>query len=50
MSVLFRLANVSYSYLNRFAALKDLDLEIPAGSRIAFIGANGSGKSTLLKL
>lgn len=50
MSVLFRLTDVSYSYLNKFPALKDINLEIQTGSRIAFIGANGSGKSTLLKL
>lgn len=30
--------------------LKDVDLEIPEGSRVAVIGANGAGKSTLLRL
>ena len=31
-------------------ALKDINLTIPAGSRIAVIGGPGSGKSTFLKL
>lgn len=33
-----------------FWALKDIDLEVRAGSTIGLIGPNGSGKSTLLKV
>jgi len=31
-------------------ALKDANLDIPNGSRIAVVGANGAGKSTLLRM
>jgi heme exporter protein A len=31
-------------------ALADVDLEVPAGSSLAVLGANGAGKSTLLRL
>jgi ATP-binding cassette, subfamily B, bacterial len=30
--------------------LADVDLELPAGSTVAFVGENGAGKSTLVKL
>lgn len=33
-----------------FWALRDVDLEIAAGTTVGLIGANGSGKSTLLKV
>lgn len=31
-------------------ALRDIDLEIPAGSSLAILGPNGSGKSTLIRV
>lgn len=36
--------------LPRHTAVDEIDLDIHAGERVAFIGRNGAGKSTLLKL
>ncbi len=46
-----RMRDVSFSYPGSEAAvLSGLDLEIPAGQRLAIVGLNGAGKTTLVKL
>jgi ATP-binding cassette, subfamily B, bacterial PglK len=43
-----RIENVHYTYDdNKIPALHNIDLKIPKGSSIAFVGASGAGKSTL---
>jgi ATP-binding cassette, subfamily B, bacterial MsbA len=44
------LRNLSFAYQDSDLVLRDIDLEIPFGSKIALIGANGSGKSSLVHL
>lgn len=46
-----KLENVSFKYNNdaRFE-LKNIDLEILPGQKVAIVGKNGAGKSTILKL
>ena len=34
---------------NQFTALRDIDLDVEAGTTVGLLGRNGSGKSTLLK-
>ena len=45
-----RLASLGMSYDTGHRALAELDLTIPAGSRVAIVGPSGSGKSTVLRL
>jgi ATP-binding cassette, subfamily B, bacterial len=46
-----RFENVAFAYPGSdHAVLTSVDLELAAGSTIAFVGENGAGKSTLVKL
>ncbi len=45
------LKNVSFGYANEArSVLREVNLEIPAGSMVALVGESGGGKSTLTKL
>ncbi len=45
-----RFDDVSFSYSSESEVLKDINLQVDSGDKIAFIGYNGAGKTTLLKL
>ena len=42
--------NVNFSYKDNILVLKNINLEIPEGEIIAFVGASGAGKSTMMGL
>ena len=48
----FSFENVSFTYSSNFGRniLQDINLTIPAGSKVAVVGTSGCGKSTLIKL
>jgi ATP-binding cassette, subfamily B, bacterial len=45
-----RFEDVSFSYTGEQVNLHDVDLTIPVGQSVAFVGPSGSGKSTVLNL
>jgi subfamily B ATP-binding cassette protein MsbA len=45
-----RLDGVKFSYVAGTPALNEINLEVPAGKRIALVGVSGAGKSTILNL
>lgn len=42
--------HIDFSYVPEKQVLKDLDLEVKAGQKIAIVGATGSGKTTIVNL
>jgi cobalt/nickel transport system ATP-binding protein len=50
METLFDLRNISYSYVGKIDALKDISLKVGRGEQVSILGSNGSGKSTLLAI
>jgi ABC-type multidrug transport system fused ATPase/permease subunit len=48
---LIQLHQINYSYPNsQYLALKDINLNIPAYSKIGFVGTTGSGKTTIVDI
>ncbi|WP_418110314.1 ABC transporter ATP-binding protein [Vibrio parahaemolyticus] len=45
-----KIEHVNFSYNNENKVLDDLSLHIPAGKKVALVGASGGGKSTLIQL
>ncbi|MDF2591039.1 MAG: cobalt transporter, ATPase subunit [Clostridia bacterium] len=44
---IFEVKDIVYSYMDGTKALRNININIEKGKKIAFIGANGAGKSTL---
>ncbi len=42
--------NVEFAYEDEKAALKNIDIRIPAGKTVALVGPSGAGKSTMLNM
>lgn len=42
--------DVAFSHEGRSIGVNDINFDVPAGKKIAFVGTSGAGKSTLLKL
>ncbi len=45
-----RLEELSFEYLNGRPTLRDINIDVQAGERLAIVGETGSGKSTIAKL
>lgn len=48
--IIFNIEGVNYNHGDGHIGLKDINMQVNSGERLAVLGANGSGKSTLLKI
>jgi len=49
-SASIRVEGLNFSYSNEQSVLKNINMDIPSGSKVALIGPSGSGKTTLAKV
>ncbi|MDP4209852.1 MAG: ATP-binding cassette domain-containing protein [Bacteroidota bacterium] len=49
-SAVIELKNLTFRYADGTRALDNIDLSLPYGARVAFLGSNGAGKSTLFSI
>ncbi|MGG5253876.1 thiol reductant ABC exporter subunit CydC [Neobacillus sp. SM06] len=49
-NISIRFANITFAYPGEASLIRDFNLEVNQGEKIAILGPSGSGKSTLLKL
>ncbi|MBC2906176.1 ABC transporter ATP-binding protein [Streptomyces cupreus] len=45
-----KVSSLTYHYVSGHPVLRDVDLEVGSGERVALVGASGAGKTTLAKL
>ncbi|MGP4086242.1 ABC transporter ATP-binding protein, partial [Streptomyces sp. KR55] len=45
-----KVSSLAYHYVSGHPVLRDVDLEVGSGERVALVGASGAGKTTLAKL